>query len=114
MLAGISIKDFWESSLSEIQLKMETHAKQQKQIVKEKIVTQFMLSSLIGEQIAASIDRNVKISRPWDRYPELFTEEKRRHEEEKAKDELEAYKAMRKAYCQRHNKKRKGGEEKRN
>lgn len=62
-----------------------------------------MITDLMIERYAATKDKKVKISCPWDRYPDLFSEEKEIFEKAKAVSDLEEYKNRRRKFAQQHN-----------
>lgn len=104
---GMSINQFWQLSILEIQDFIQSKRRSDTQRVKEDISLQFLLAKLVGEQIAAMYQKDFKLSKPWDLYPELFdqeSEEVKRLQEENA---LADYKERRLAFALRHNEKMK-------
>lgn len=104
---GMNIKQFWESSLVEISDYIDSARRVQKQKAKEDILRLFMLATIINERHPMVDKEKQKVSLPWDFYPELFEEERLFSEEQKEKDEFEAYKERRRRYVLNHNKRNK-------
>lgn len=63
----------------------------------------YMVTDLMIERYAATKNKKVKISAPWDRYPDLFSEEKEIYEKEKAVSDLEEYKERRRRFAEQYN-----------
>ncbi len=109
--AGISIELFWNSSLNEITDMLESYARKEKRRRKEKVLDDFIIAEVTAVNLAAlfSSDKKAETPKPWDYYQELFVEEKKAYEKEKAYRELEEYKEERRAYVAEVNRRRQQG-----
>ena len=100
---GMKPKEFWEYSVAEIRDCIKSYERVKKQSTKELISFGYMVSGLIMEHYAASRNEKSKVTLPWERYPELFREEKEIYRQEKAAADLEEYKKKRRAFAERVN-----------
>jgi hypothetical protein len=103
----MSIKQFWESSLVEINDYIDSARRIKKREAKEEILRLFMLAAIINERHPMVDKEKQDFSAPWDFYPELFEEERAFSEKQKEIEEFEAYKERRRQYAFNHNKRNK-------
>lgn len=100
---GIKPDEFWDSTITEINDRINSFERTYSREAKEKISLTFLLSKLVIEQYASASDKKIKPPKPWDYYPELFKEEKITFRAAEKAEELEDYKVKRKAFAQKHN-----------
>lgn len=77
----------------------ESKKRMYEQEIKENIAMNFMLSQLIGNQIAMMLVKDAKAIYPWDMYPKLFAEEKIQFEQAQRENEVHQVANSRKAYA---------------
>lgn len=104
--AGITIEQFWNLSIAEVQDVINAYAQRRKTDLKQSIRMQFLLASLIPQYILRN--ETDPVPQPWDYYPELFEEEKELYEKAAAEKELEEFKERRRQYAAALNKQRRG------
>lgn len=112
--AGMTSKEFWDSSIAEIEVRIEAYGQEKEAKLKERINQIFLLAQLFAERHPpipfVKYPSNSRYTMPWDVCPELFQEEKGLSEALQKNEELERYKASRRAYYALHNMKmRRGG-----
>ena len=82
---GISVEEFWNYSIPEINSLMASYHRRSLDEYKQKVKLAF-LQAQITENIAARMfNREVAPVQPWDIYPDLFQEEKKQYEEIQAR-----------------------------
>ena len=107
--AGIRPEGFWKMSLSELLDCINAFAEKYKRERKDRIYEMFVQAQVIAANVFPSKDK--PLPSPWDYFPELFKEDRERHEEAQKMRQLEEYKAKRRAAVKRFNdarKRRKG------
>lgn len=77
---------------------MEAYNKRTINEYKEKIILNSLLARQIGENIAALFDKENKITPLWDFYPDMFSGEKEKFEQEQRETKWKVYKAQMEAY----------------
>ena len=100
-----NITNFWELSLAEIRLRIESYERKKKIEKKEELANIFLLASQIGSWVNVLLNGGERPREVWEAYPELFEEERKAIEEERERQELELYKAKFMDFALRHNKK---------
>lgn len=102
---GMDPVAFWGYSLAEIRDLLESYARMERRRIKEQIVARFQLADRVGLHIQRLFDNKntITLPYPWDLYPELFAEEKTAFEVQQQTEQLEQFKASRKAYAERYN-----------
>lgn len=102
---------FWNSTVKELQDRIESYNRVTFRKTKEKAIFNTILAKQIGEKVAMLFDEKKEIQpmQLWQLYPNLFETEKEEYEEEKRKSDLELYKARMTDFMYRHNSVRKGG-----
>lgn len=109
--AGMSIPEFWDSSIDEIIDRINSHIREENRKRKQKIIDDFIIAEATAVNIALlfSKDKNAKQPKPWDYYKNLFKEEKAIYEKSEEERILEEYKEKRRTYIAEHNKRWKQG-----
>ena len=104
--AGISISVFWNSSIPEVLDMLDSYKRVQKIQTKEKLLFMYQLAEWTASYIASKLDEKCPIPYPWDRFPELFKDEKTIFEDTRTKQEFQEFKERRKQYYEYMNKQR--------
>lgn len=95
---------FWRLSLAEALDIVEAYRERRKADIKNLFTEADAIASRISAILASKEDKaKVKIAHPWDYYPALFEEDRKRFEEEQQKIELENFKAQKRQYAARIN-----------
>lgn len=97
------MEEFWNLSYGEIVDAMKSQQTRKQQKLKEKIASDYRLSSLIYYHVSKLLDSESKVPDMWEMYPELFREEKLHYEKKEKEAEMAAYKAKMIDYALRHN-----------
>ena len=103
--AGVSVSEFWELSIAEINNIIASYKRKEVKRFKEKVQLCFLQADVIGNALFRQ--ENEKKIQPWDVYPAIFKEEKQQFEEYVKKEELETFKERRRAWMDRYNAKQK-------
>ena len=105
----MTIEDFWNSSMVDIQDVIESYTRKKK----EEIIKNFTLAEIIANRIAVLLPSDDEIPQlmPWDYYPKSFESEKAQHENRKQQQELEAFKSKRRDAMDAYNARFYGGGE---
>lgn len=109
--AGIPVSSFWEYSVAEINDLLASHRRTAERQYKERVRHGFDLAQMIENIVARAFDSKAKKLYPWDLYPEMFKEERKAFEIEKAYEDMETFKERRRAAMDRYNANRKGAAE---
>lgn len=107
---GISPFLFWEMSIKEIVDLIESKNRTELARKKEQAIFNQVLAIQISERVGCLLAENsedVKLTKLWNFFPEMFESEKESYIQQKEIDEFERFKANRRAFASRHN--RKGG-----
>lgn len=109
--AGMTPQEFWDSSLAEIEIRVEDYAKRKARETKERISDMFLLAQLFAERHPPIpfVKYDPKMTMPWDILPEMFEEEKQQAEKKEKQEEFERFKEKRQRYYALYNQRR-GGE----
>ncbi|MBA4697841.1 MAG: hypothetical protein H2212_00260 [Ruminococcus sp.] len=77
------------------------------QQVKEQILWQHAMIGLLDEKLIARFcDHKMEFTKPWDRYPELFVEEKRLYKQQAEAEKALSMGESRRAYAAEFNRRR--------
>lgn len=96
-------------SIDEIEDKIDSFERNHKRMIKETATLNAVLVDMLSLKIAKIFDskNELETKHLWDYFPSLFAEEKSCFEKEKEDEDFEKFKSNRRAFVQRHNKKRK-------
>lgn len=104
----MSPKEFWGYSMLEVQDLIKAFWKKREYDLRWEIMHDFVMAEV--QTRFAFREKNQDIPHPWEYYPNLFQEEKKRYEDRKKQDELESYKEARRNYAAEFNRRRRQGE----
>lgn len=109
MLIGFGIRpaEFWEYSPAEAVEVLEAFERREKRHRKEQIRDIFLQAEVQSRYLTVS--KNTEIPRPWEYYPELFSEDKQAFEVQKEADDMEACRNNRRRYAAEFNRRRQQG-----
>jgi len=97
--------------LGEIQDSLESHERQQRQHMKQRLIEKHFLAKDIAQYVSLIINgsKDSKIMELWDYFPDLFETERTETEKVLQEQELAVYKAKMIDFAHRHNHARSGG-----
>lgn len=101
------MSDFWDFSVAEINSLLASYNRRKLEGFKEKVKFTFLQADAFGNVLARAFDDKVEKLQPWDVYPVLFEDERKRYESYSQQEELESFKARRRAAMDRYNARRK-------
>lgn len=104
--SGMTIREFWESSLFEIEDFVSSYNRRRKQ----RMSMIFMEAEVLTNHIAAAFDQKVTPLMPWDYDPEGFKREKEAFIRRKEELDLQQYKERRRMRMNQFNAMRHGEE----
>lgn len=90
----------------EIEDYISSYNRVKKQQVKEQVSWQHAVICLLDERMSAFCGNKVEFTMPWDRYPDLFEEEKKLYEQKAAERKLSEMGESRRNYAAEFNRRR--------
>lgn len=87
---GIEEKDFWDMTFAEIERKLDSYRRVQKQKKQEKASFDYILAELIGRSVARVYHSNNTMPDIATAYPTLFNSKEVEEQKQNRKDELSA------------------------
>lgn len=96
-------------SVADIFDEMESYNRRRQRDFKQEVINLFVLAESTAEHIGLYLSKDNTARRPWDFYPELFTEEKEQFEEEERRKTAEKIRESRKAYAEEIRRRREAG-----
>lgn len=108
------METFWGSSVLEIQDLMEAYDKHELKMMKQDIIVGFAIADAIATRVAYFFSDEKKrkesdIVQPWDAFPAMFREQKRRAEVSRQDGQLARFKTDMAAFADRWNRRNKDG-----
>ncbi len=73
---------------------------------KERLLEMYQMAEWVSEHMASKLDKDIPVPYPWDKFPDIFTEERQIFEENKQKQEFEQFKERRRQYYEYKNNQR--------
>lgn len=87
---GIEECDFWNMTFSEIERKLSSYKRKEKQRLQEKATFDYILADLVGRSVARIYDSSNKMPEIGAVYPSLFDTKEIEEQKQNKKDELSA------------------------
>ncbi len=104
---GIRPEQFWSYSIPEVADIIESYRKKEDARYKADISLTFLMADVVANRLGQLFPGSkMEQIMPWDCYPKLFADEKKRYEDSAREVEYENYKARRMAAMQKFNRSR--------
>lgn len=98
---------FWQLSFGEVMDITEAYNRRERRLFKDAVRQQFLLAEVITRYLTR--DKGEDPPKPWEYYPELFSEDKKTAEEQEEEKQLLELKERRRVYADEVNRRRRGG-----